>query len=86
MKIMGTVIVVFRVMPESPDSAAAVKAALEKLKPNRLEEEPVAFGLTAYKFTKLIPDASGEIEKLEESLGKVKGVQSVENIRTSLSL
>ncbi len=83
---MGTVIVVFRVMPDSPDSTASVKAALEKLKPNRLEEEPLAFGLVGFKFTKLMPDAAGHVEKLEEQLGKVKGVQSVENIMTSLSL
>ncbi len=83
---MGEVIVVFRVMPDSPESCAAVKAALEKLKPSRLEEEPVAFGLTAYKFTKLVPDAAGHVEKLEEQLGKLPHVQSVENIMTSRSL
>jgi len=83
---MGTVIVVFRVMPDSPENGAAVKAALEKLKPNRLEEEPLAFGLVALKFTKLVPDAAGHVDELEEQLNKVKGVQSVENIMTSLSL
>ncbi len=83
---MGTVIVVFRVMPDSPDSCGAVKASLEKLKPNRLEEEPIAFGLKAFKFTKLVPDAAGHVEELEEQLNKLKHVQSVENIMTSLSL
>ena len=83
---MGTVIVVFRIMPDAPDNCDAVKAELEKLKPNRLEEEPLAFGLKYFKFTKLLPDAAGHVEELEEQLSKVKGVQSVENIMTSLSL
>ena len=83
---MGEVIVVFKIMPDSPDSCGAVKAALEKLKPNRLEEEPLAFGLSFFKFTKLVPDEGGHIDKLEEQLARVKGVQNVENIMTSRSL
>jgi translation elongation factor aEF-1 beta len=83
---MGTVIVVFRVMPDNPDAINEVKAELQKLKPNRLEEEPLAFGLVGFKFTKLLPDAGGLVEELENQLGAVKGVQSVENIKTSLSL
>lgn len=83
---MGTVIVVFKIMPDSPENNDAVKAELEKLKPNRLEEEEVAFGLKAFKFTKLLPDAGGFVDELEEHLNKVPNVQSVENIKTSLSL
>lgn len=83
---MGEVIVVFRIMPDSPDACAVVKVALEKLKPNRLEEEPLAFGLAGFKFTKLVPDEGGNIEKLEDKLSKIAHVQSVENIMTSRSL
>jgi translation elongation factor aEF-1 beta len=83
---MGTVIVVFRVMPDNPDTVGEVKKELEKLGPNRLEEEPLAFGLVGFKFTKLLPDAGGLVEELEDQLNKVPGVQSVENIKTSLSL
>jgi translation elongation factor EF-1beta len=83
---MGEVIVVFRVMPDGPDSTDAVKQQLEKLKPNRLEAEPFAFGLQVFKFTKLVPDEGGKVEELEDSLNKLKHVQSVENIMTSRSL
>jgi elongation factor 1-beta len=85
-RFMGEVICVYRVMPGSPDYFGRVKKALEALKPNRLEEEPVAFGLVALKFTKLIPDGPGDLEELEKRLNGIEGVGSVENIRTSRAM
>ncbi len=83
---MGEVICVYRIMPGSPDDSEGVKKALEALKPNRLEEEPVAFGLVALKFTKIIPDGPGNLETLEKKLSDIEGVGSVENIRTSRAM
>ncbi len=83
---MGDVIVVFKIMPEKPEDFENIKKELEKLKPQRLEEEPIAFGLKALKFTTIIPDAEGEIEKLENRLDSVENVQSVECITVSRSL
>jgi elongation factor 1-beta len=83
---MGDVIAVFRVMPESLESFDSVKAALERLGPDRLEEEPVAFGLKALKFTKFVPDEEGTLAGLEDSLNKIEGVQSVETVTVSRSL
>jgi len=83
---MGEVILVFRILPDGIESIPKVKSALEKLKPDRLEEEPIAFGLMSFKFTKVIPDAGGYVEKLENQLESIKGVQNVENILTTRSL
>jgi len=83
---MGDVIVVFRVIPESMEFFDKVKHELEKLKPQRLEEEPIAFGLKAWKFTKIIPDEEGTLPRLEEQIAKIRHVQSSETIEISRSL
>ena len=83
---MGDVICVYRIMPGSPEDFEGVKKALEAMEPNRLEEEPVAFGLVALKFTKIIPDGPGNLEALEKKLSDIEGVGSVENIRTSRAM
>ncbi len=83
---MGEVILVYKVIPESMDQFDTLKAKLEALKPNRLEEEPVAFGLKAFKFTKIIPDGEGVLDKLEKELNDIPEVQSCENTAMSRSL
>ncbi len=83
---MGEVICVFRIMPESPEKFEEIKKALEELKPDRLEEEPIAFGLKALKFTKVIPDESGTQDELENKLESIDGIQSVETLTVSRSL
>jgi elongation factor 1-beta len=83
---MGDVIVVFRITPESMDHYDALKHELEKLKPQRLEEEPIAFGIKAWKFTKIIPDEEGTLPDMEEKLAKIHGVQNVDTIEISRSL
>ena len=83
---MGEVICVYKIMPDSPESFGRVRKALEGMEPNRLEEEPVAFGLIALKFTKIIPDAPGNLEELENKLNGIDGVGSVENIMTSRAM
>ena len=44
---MGSVVVVYRIMPSDIDSIQSVKKAVEHLKPARIEEEPIAFGMSA---------------------------------------
>jgi elongation factor 1-beta len=83
---MGEVICVYRIMPDSPESHERVRKQLESMEPNRLEEEPVAFGLNALIFTKIIPDEPGALEKLENMLNEVEGAGSVENVRTSRAM
>jgi elongation factor 1-beta len=83
---MGEVIVVFRILPDGIDSFESVKKQCEALKPERLEEEPIAFGLKALKFTKFIPDGPGVMDKLEEQINSIKGLGSAENIFTTRAM
>ena len=83
---MGDVIVVFSVMPDGPGSVDLVRHELEKLKPQRLEIEPIAFGISSVKFTKVIPDKGGAIDELEKKLSSISHVKSVAAVRISRSL
>ena len=83
---MGEVILVFKIIPESMDKFGDLKKKLEEMKPDRLEEEDVAFGLKAFKFTKIVPDEEGGLSKLEEELNAIPEVQSCENVAMSKSL
>lgn len=86
MVVIGDVIVVLRIIPKSMDVFDEVKKALEALKPQRLEEEPIAFGLKALKFTKLIPDEEGKLPELEREIERIEGVQTLETVAVSRSL
>ncbi|NIO23170.1 MAG: hypothetical protein GTN38_04060 [Candidatus Aenigmarchaeota archaeon] len=83
---MGDVIVVFKIIPENMGMFDQVRKDLEDLKPQRLEEEPVAFGLKALKFTKLVPDEEGKMDDLEKRIKNIKGVQTCETVAISRSL
>jgi elongation factor 1-beta len=83
---MGEVIVVFRILPDGVENFEKVKKQCEALHPDRLEEEPIAFGLKALKFTKIIPDGPGVMDKLENEINSIKGLGSAENIMTSRAL
>ncbi|UCD07044.1 MAG: elongation factor 1-beta [Candidatus Aenigmatarchaeota archaeon] len=83
---MGEVICVFRILPKSPEMFDQVKEALEKLDPNRIEEEPIAFGLKAIKFTKIIPDVGGAQDKLENQIRSTEGVDNIETLKISRCL
>jgi elongation factor 1-beta len=83
---MGEVIVVLRVMPKSMAGFDRIKRELELLHPQRLEEEPIAFGLKAIKFTTIIPDAEGQIDQLEDRIRAIKGVKDVQTVTVSRAL
>ncbi len=83
---MGDVIIVFRIIPEGIEKFDQVKESLEGMKPQRLEEEEVAFGLKALVFTKIVPDEEGGLSKLEEKLQAIEGVQTCETVTISRSL
>ncbi len=83
---MGDVILVYKIIPENMDQFESLRKKLEEKKPDKLEEEPVAFGLKAFKFTKIIPDEEGTLDKLEEELNSIPEVKSCENIAMSRSL
>ncbi len=86
---MATVVISFKVMPESPDTdLEGMKseiykevrkfAALESDEEVRIEDEPVAFGLVALKVMFAMDEKRGGTEPLEKAIEKIKGVNSVE--------
>lgn len=84
---MGEVILAIRVLPDSPESISKVRAGLEDMKPERLEEESIAFGMKAFKATFVIPDTGGNLqEDLENRISKIPGVSGLEVLMASRSL
>jgi elongation factor 1-beta len=75
---MGSVAVTAKVFPESMEVFEKVKESIQKeMKPYKLEEEEVAFGMKVIKVTILVKDASGGSD-IEERLRKVSGVSEVQ--------
>ncbi len=83
---MGEVILVLRVLPDGPGNVKKIKEGLKSLNPQRLEEEAIAFGMVAFRFTILIPDAGGEQDRMENRVNSLKGVGSVEVIQASRAM
>lgn len=78
---MGMVAVTLNIMPSSADTdLGKIKAKIKKLdiKVKSIEEQPVAFGLKKLELLFTTEDAEGGLEKIEESIRSIKGVQSVE--------
>jgi len=77
---MGDVLVAFRVMPK--DVNVNIDSLVEKIraaiKPDRVQPKPIAFGIVAIEVIKFIPDAEGELEKVENKLRTVENVGEVE--------
>ncbi|NYZ76333.1 elongation factor 1-beta [Candidatus Micrarchaeota archaeon] len=75
---MGTAAVITKVFPESPEVFEKVKSSIQnEMKPYKLEEEEVAFGIKALKVTILVKDSSGGSD-IEERLRKIEGVSEVQ--------
>lgn len=83
---MGSVIVRYRILPDSPDNLEAVRQGLDNLQPDRLDEEPIAFSLKALIFAKVVPDSPGTEEELEKKVQAVPHVETVETISVTRSL
>jgi len=85
---MGSVAVIVRIMPESPDvDLEKLKASLKKKLPGirDIREEPIGFGLRALKLAAVVNDAGGETDAVEQSLGEVAGVERAEVIEVTLT-
>lgn len=84
---MGSVAVIVRVMPESPEvNFEELKRALKQKLPGiqDIREEPIGFGLKALKLAAVINDAGGETDAIEQSLNAVPGVERAEIIEVTL--
>lgn len=85
---MAEVIVTFRILPKD------VEVDLDKLedkiksivKPQKIQREPIAFGLVALNVTKLVPDAAGELEEVENKIKSIEGVGQIDVTEVTRSL
>ena len=68
--------VIFRILPKSAEvDIERLKERIEKeIMPEKIEVEPIAFGLNAIKISKIIEDREGELENLES---KVKSIEDI---------
>ena len=85
---MGSVAVIVRVMPESPDvNLDELKVALKKKLPGiqDMREEPIGFGLKAIKLAAVVNDAGGETDAIEQLLNEIPGVERAEVIEVTLT-
>jgi len=85
---MGSVAVILRVMPESPeinidDLKKALKAKLPSIQ--EMKEEPIGFGLKALKVLAVVNDAGGETDAVEKTLNQVPGVERAEIMEVTLT-
>ena len=83
---MGIALIKIKIMPTSPsENLKKIEEHLEKTLKEKgargisFEEEPIAFGLKAIIASFNIIE-SEELEPIEEALGKIHGVQSVQVI------
>jgi len=85
---MGDVAIIFKIMPESPDvDLTALEATIREKIPTTQDvgAEPIGFGLSCLKVALLVPDGKGTSEEVEETLGGIEGVQSVEILSLTLT-
>jgi elongation factor 1-beta len=85
---MGSVAVIVRVMPESPEiNLEELKKALKAKLPGiqEIQEEPIGFGLKALKLAAIVNDAGGETDAIEQSLNQIAGVERAEIIEVTLT-
>lgn len=85
---MGDVIVTFKVMPTGTDvNLDELEQKIKELvKPTGVNREPIAFGLVALRVTKVIPDAGGELDKVENVMRALEGVGDVEVVELTRAL
>lgn len=82
------VLATFRVMPESIDvDLKKIAAEIRSLKIGEIKdikEQDIAFGLKELIVLVLIPDEGGFIERIEEKLHEIDGVEDVQNTNATL--
>jgi elongation factor 1-beta len=87
---MGEVVVLFRLMPHGVETdmnalASGVKSAVPSdVKIRGMQIKDIAFGLKALLVAASMPDADGVLDRVEQALAKVAGVESVEVMEESL--
>jgi elongation factor 1-beta len=76
---MGQVAVEIKIMPEDMGKFDQLKSDVaSQLKPYKMVEQPVAFGIVALMVTFVVEDGVGGADLLEEKAGKLANVSNVE--------
>ncbi|MEM5808790.1 MAG: elongation factor 1-beta [Candidatus Aenigmatarchaeota archaeon] len=80
--------VIFKVMPNGTEVnldnlEKEIKAAVN---PERINREPIAFGLIALNVTTIMEDTEGQLETIENKLRTIDGVSEVEVIKITRTL
>ena len=85
---MAKVIVALKIMPKdvNVDLDTLENTIKSEINPEKIEREPIAFGLTALKVTKFVEDAGGQVELLENKLKNIEGIGNVEVVELTRSL
>jgi len=87
---MGKVAAAYNLMPEDSEYpiemiANAIPDAIpEDVQLSNLEVKPLAFGLKVIEALFLMQDIEGIVDRLEESLRNIPGLQNVETISITL--
>jgi elongation factor 1-beta len=85
---MAEVLVALRVMPKSieVDLNVLEKKIKDSVAPDRIERNPIAFGIVAFNVMKLIPDEGKELDTIEKKLKEIEEVGEVEVTEVTRSL
>ena len=77
---MAEVIVGIKVLPKTvqTDLDKLEQKIKEAIDPEKMEREPIAFGLVAIHVVKFVPDAGGEVEKVENKLKAIEEIGEIE--------
>ncbi|MCK9312566.1 MAG: elongation factor 1-beta [Methanocorpusculum sp.] len=78
---MGEVVVILKIMPESPE--VDIKKLQEEIKAKipgieDMKVEPIGFGLSAIKIAMITQDEEGAGDKVEALFSKIAGIERVE--------
>ncbi len=85
---MANVIVGLRVMPSTvevnlDELEQKIKSAIN---PEKIQRQPIAFGLVALIISKIVPDEGGQTDAVEQKIKSIDGVGEVEVISVSRML
>ncbi|MCL2115390.1 MAG: elongation factor 1-beta [Methanobrevibacter sp.] len=81
---MGEVLATVKLMPDGPDvdleqiKINAQDAVNENAEFQKIDEEPIAFGLVALNVKFIVNDGEGGTEAIEEKLAQIPEVSSIE--------
>ncbi|HID08683.1 TPA: elongation factor 1-beta [Candidatus Micrarchaeota archaeon] len=86
---MGTVLAVFKIMPEDMEHFEEIKERVKDSLPGEvslqdIREEPIAFGLKAIIVGVTMEDKEGILDRVEEALRSIPHVENVTVERTTL--